>query len=289
MAASCLSCRQPALCTAHLAQTGLRVGSAWSSGRGLAGGLPAHELIRLHGRGVLGARAGLTRAVALGDGVDELRLVRVQRPVLACTRHSPTGARHNLHCRSVACPQPRPCGLHACMRCPRRGKLHSDHMTQPPWLVPACTREQPQLAVPEGPRKVHGANPVVPQCAARVQPAAQASRTCPRTSLHLAPHGLEGLLLGLLGLAQHLGQRLAGRHRAVLHAPAALGLHSLQLHAARPARSRVCPSALGCGLGRGQTAQTLRMVRQSSESQQQATFSPAPQALAGSLSCTVSV
>ena len=64
---------------------------------------PAHELIRLHGRGVLGARAGLARAVALGDGVHELGLVRVQRPVLACTRRPPTVARHGCTALQVKC------------------------------------------------------------------------------------------------------------------------------------------------------------------------------------------
>jgi len=70
-----------------------------------------------------------------------------------------------LHCRSSVCSQPRPCSLLACMRSPRPGTLHRDHMTQPPWLVLACTHEEPQLAasVPRGTPvipEVYGADPV---------------------------------------------------------------------------------------------------------------------------------
>ena len=43
-----------------------------------------HNLIGLHGRGVLRASALLTRPIALRNGVNELRLVRIQWPVLAC-------------------------------------------------------------------------------------------------------------------------------------------------------------------------------------------------------------
>ena len=50
-----------------------------------------HNLIGLHGRGVLRACALLTRPIALRTGVTELGLVRIQWPVLACPLPNSSG------------------------------------------------------------------------------------------------------------------------------------------------------------------------------------------------------